>query len=81
VHGVVGIHDLHIWALNMGNCSLSCHIKTTNPMVTLKKATRMLNTKFKILHTTIQTEYVTLNEHGDNGGIKAFICEDHFQHD
>ena len=40
----------------MGNYALSCHIETHTPMRTLKKATRLINTKYKILHTTIQIE-------------------------
>jgi len=35
---------------------MTVHLKSTNPMWSLKRATRMLNTKFKILHTTIQVE-------------------------
>jgi Co/Zn/Cd efflux system component len=42
----------------MGNIALSCHIQTSSPMKTLKKATRLVNTKYKILHTTIQIENV-----------------------
>jgi hypothetical protein len=40
----------------MGNTAMSCHLKSTEPMISLKKATRLLNTKYKILHTTIQVE-------------------------
>ncbi len=63
------VHDLHVWALNMGNNALSVHLKSRTPMVSLKKATRLMNTKYKILHTTIQVEHV-------NSDIK-FECETH----
>jgi len=56
VNGVLEVHDLHVWTLKAGVYSLSCHIKSDDPMVSLKRATRMLNTKYKILHTTIQVE-------------------------
>ena len=68
VSGVIEVHDMHVWALNMGNYSLSCHIRSTNPKLTLKKATRLINTKYKILHTTIQIEGANIDE---------FNCESH----
>lgn len=52
----------------MGLHALSCHIKTKTPMVALKKATRLINTKYKILQTTIQVE------HSELGDFK-FKCE------
>jgi len=53
---IVGVHDLHVWGLNMGKAAMSCHIDSTNPMKSLKYATRIINRKYKILHTTIQVE-------------------------
>jgi solute carrier family 30 (zinc transporter), member 2 len=58
IDNVTEVHDLHIWALNSSNYSLTVHLKSTKPMHSLKRATRLLNTKFKILHTTIQVEEV-----------------------
>ncbi len=55
--GVEEVHDLHVWALSAGNNAMSCHIKSSTPMISLKKATRMINTKYKILRTTIQVEH------------------------
>jgi Co/Zn/Cd efflux system component len=46
----------------MGNNALSCHIKSRTPMISLKKATRLMNTKYKILHTTIQVEHVNTTD-------------------
>lgn len=54
----------------MNNQALSCHIRSKTPMVTLKKATRLVNTKYKILHTTIQVE------HSGSEQLN-FICETH----
>jgi zinc transporter 2 len=56
VEGVEEVHDLHVWALNTSNFSLTVHLKSSKPMLSLKRATRLINTKFKILHTTIQVE-------------------------
>lgn len=56
IPNVEEVHDLHVVTLKAGVYSLSCHMKSTDPMFSLKRATRMLNTKYKILHTTIQTE-------------------------
>jgi hypothetical protein len=41
---------------------MSVHIRSTNPMKSLKRATRLVNTNFKILHTTIQVEDIEINE-------------------
>jgi len=57
VPGVEEVHELHVWALSVGKSAMSAHIKSSTPMITLKKATRLLNTKYKILHTTIQIEH------------------------
>jgi len=56
VPGVVDVHDLHVWALSVGKSAMSAHIKSTTPMITLKKASRLINHKYKIFHTTIQVE-------------------------
>ena len=56
------MHDLHIWTLNMENLAMSVHLKSNTPMISLKKATRMINAKYKILHTTIQVEHMATNE-------------------
>lgn len=65
---VTEVHDLHVWALNNSNQVLTVHLKSTNPMKSLKKATRLLNTKYRILHTTIQVEEV-------EDSIENYICD------
>jgi hypothetical protein len=42
-------------------------------MKTLKRASRMINTKYKILHTTIQIEHSSDHE-------EKFDCETHHSH-
>ena len=56
ITGVKDIHDLHVWSLSIGKMSLSCHICTDDPQKTLKKATKMIQKKYKIDHVTIQVE-------------------------
>jgi cation diffusion facilitator family transporter len=56
IPGVKEIHDLHVWSLSIGKMSLSCHICTDDPQKTLKKATKMIQKKYKIDHVTIQVE-------------------------
>jgi hypothetical protein len=55
----------------MSHHALSCHIKSKTPMISLKKATRLVNTKYKILHTTIQVEAT--------GGNQDYQCETHHE--
>jgi cobalt-zinc-cadmium efflux system protein len=62
VPGVEDVHDMHVWVLSMGTSAMSCHIRSRTPMITLKKATRLVNTKYKILHTTIQVEHSDFTE-------------------
>lgn len=56
IKGVVEIHDLHVWSLSLGKLSLSCHLTSINPQITLKKARKMIRMKYKITHSTIQVE-------------------------
>jgi len=42
-------------------------------MRSLKRATRIINTKFKILHTTIQVEEVNENIEDDDSDYKCAI--------
>lgn len=76
VKGVTEVHDLHVWALNMGRASMSCHLKSVDPMVSLKKATRLMNIKYKILQTTIQVEKV--GEDKEEMERHRFTCETDF---
>lgn len=48
------------------------HLKSTDPMVSLKRATRLVNTKFKILHTTIQVE--TVDAESDSDSDVTYQC-------
>lgn len=56
IKGVVEIHDLHVWSLSIGKLSLSCHLTSTHPQISLKKAMKLIKEKYKITHSTIQVE-------------------------
>ncbi|CAG9320224.1 SLC30A2 [Blepharisma stoltei] len=54
VEGVINLDDLHVWSLSAGNTSLSCHLISNSPEISLEAATQVCKEKFKICHTTIQ---------------------------
>ncbi|WP_458413587.1 cation diffusion facilitator family transporter [Schinkia sp. CFF1] len=59
IPGVINIHDLHIWTITSGLDSLSCHLlidDDKDSQVILQEAISIIESKFKILHTTIQVE-------------------------
>jgi zinc transporter 2 len=58
VRGVEDIHDLHVWSLSVGKMSLSCHLTSSNPQISLKKAIKLCKNKYKIAHSTIQVEHI-----------------------
>ncbi len=63
VPGVLGIHDLHLWALTTGKTSLTAHVvydQTYSPEKTLMPALQtVLANRFKVVHTTLQCETKT----------------------
>ncbi len=72
--GVLGIHDLHIWTVNSGFVSLSCHadIEANTPTdVILKSATQLLRERFGIRHVTIQPEVTRVHGDADSCQILA----------
>jgi len=56
IEGVNKIHDLHIWAITNEKLSLTCHISSVDPEITMTAATEMLVKEFNISHTTLQVE-------------------------
>ncbi|KAL4486368.1 hypothetical protein ABPG72_007154 [Tetrahymena utriculariae] len=55
ISGVVNVHDLHVWCINPGFVSLTAHICSKTPSVTLFEATKLCK-KLGIVHSTIQVE-------------------------
>jgi cobalt-zinc-cadmium efflux system protein len=67
--GVVGIHDLHIWALDTNVAALTVHIRTdrTTDITFIDDLQRKLKDKYEIEHTTIQVESESINGCNDCG--------------
>ncbi|MEP7351211.1 MAG: cation diffusion facilitator family transporter [Sphingorhabdus sp.] len=69
--GVAGVHDLHVWSVAGDDASLTAHvgISTGSDQTTVRKAIAdMLESKFKIHHSTLQTETVPC---GDEDALHA----------
>jgi cobalt-zinc-cadmium efflux system protein len=61
VHGVLTVHDLHVWTVGSGMICCSCHIMVNEQSVrsgenVLRAVTEKLENNFGIAHTTIQVE-------------------------
>jgi len=57
--GVAGVHDLHLWTLGGTHTVLTAHLvcdHDESPNRLLRSATRLLETRFGIKHTTLQIE-------------------------
>ena len=61
VHGVLAVHDLHVWTVGSGMVCCSCHVMVNEQSVrsgenVLRAVTEELEHNFGIAHTTIQVE-------------------------
>lgn len=61
VHGVLAVHDLHVWTVGSGMVCCSCHVMVNEQSVrsgenVLRAITEELEHNFSIAHTTIQLE-------------------------
>ncbi|MBS0356423.1 MAG: cation transporter [Proteobacteria bacterium] len=60
VPSVLGVHDLHVWALTTGKTSLTAHVvydQTYSPEDALMPALQtVLANRFRVVHTTLQCE-------------------------
>lgn len=61
VHGVLAVHDLHVWTIGSGMICCSCHVMVNEQSVrsgenVLRGVTEQLRSNFGIDHTTIQVE-------------------------
>ncbi|KAA8581899.1 hypothetical protein FQN60_008639 [Etheostoma spectabile] len=60
VRGVVGVHSLHMWSLNMTHSLLSVHVATeedADSQIVLRKATKLLRSEFGFSSVTIQASW------------------------
>jgi len=61
VHGVLAVHDLHVWTVGSGMVCCSCHVMVNEQSVrsgenVLRAVTEKLQHHFGIAHATIQVE-------------------------
>jgi cobalt-zinc-cadmium efflux system protein len=61
VHGVLAVHDLHVWTVGSGMVCCSCHVMVNEQSVrsgenVLRAVTEELQHNFGVAHTTIQVE-------------------------
>jgi cobalt-zinc-cadmium efflux system protein len=61
VHGVLAVHDLHVWAVGSGIICCSCHVMVAEQSIrsgeqVLRAVNEELRHHFGISHTTIQVE-------------------------
>lgn len=69
VEGVASIHDLHIWTLTSGIHAMSCHAVvcgSDDRHQILEQLSAIVRSRFKIDHTTIQLEEVSLQHQETN---------------
>ena len=68
IEGVASVHDLHVWTITSGIDSLSAHVvlnDNLSPQVAeavIERTAAALKEKFKIEHSTIQTEAANRSE-------------------
>ncbi|MBZ5496845.1 MAG: cation diffusion facilitator family transporter [Acidobacteriia bacterium] len=59
VDGVLSVHELHVWSITSGLPAMSCHIvlrSDADSSAVLKTLSRLMRTRHRIEHTTIQIE-------------------------
>lgn len=64
--GILGVHDLHVWALTSGVNAISVHVVVENEAShneTLSKIHQLLESQHKIKHATVQLEREGFSEH------------------
>lgn len=59
VDGVEGLHDLHVWSMSNDDVSCTVHVtlvQGSDPDAVRQAVTKMIDERFSIEHTTVQTE-------------------------
>lgn len=68
VDGVTGVHDLHVWSTSSDEVSLTVHVSVAegrDAAAIRLQLEALLKERFEIEHTTIQTEAVGEQHHGE----------------
>ncbi len=59
MHGVVSVHDLHVWSITPETTAMSCHVvlkEGVDAGAALAELSRVMRDKYRFEHTTIQIE-------------------------
>jgi cobalt-zinc-cadmium efflux system protein len=75
VEGVESVHDLHVWTLTSGFYAMSCHAVLSGGQgrhQILETLSAIVRDRFKIEHSTIQLEEVSL-EHEETGSCHSVV--------
>jgi cobalt-zinc-cadmium efflux system protein len=89
--GIIDVHDLHVWSIAGGMSALSAHVQVADRPLSacdelLVGLNRLLQTKYKIGHSTIQIEcagcnpnhlYCAMNPDGGSDHDHAHNGHDH----
>jgi cobalt-zinc-cadmium efflux system protein len=70
VEGVKDVHEMHLWAVSTDHYSLTAHVfihENAQPFHVIQAINHVLNEKYGIQHSTIQTEHPAFHDHGDYG--------------
>lgn len=65
IEGVLGVHDLHVWAMSTADTALTAHVAvdpSVDPAELLRRMEQELHDRFHIEHTTIQFEPSSMAE-------------------
>lgn len=76
VEGVEDVHEMHFWSISTDHHSLTAHIFVSpaiQPLCVILAVNEMLQKKYGISHSTIQTEHARIHPHGEYG--KQFLKE------
>ena len=68
IEGIEDVHDMHLWNITSDHCSLTAHVfvkHSSEPMRVILAVNQMLEQKYGIRHTTIQTEDPAIHDHTD----------------
>jgi cobalt-zinc-cadmium efflux system protein len=70
IRGVVAVHDLHVWCITSGETAVSAHLVVDGVACVgcgdssvLDLAAAMLTERFGLVHSTVQIEHATHDDH------------------
>jgi cobalt-zinc-cadmium efflux system protein len=77
MHGVLSVHDLHVWSIASEITAMSCHLvlrSTADAGSSLAESSRLMREKYGIEHTTIQIEIENWIARPENATAGPRLC-------